>query len=69
MALILKGQNFLGTPPFILPYISLARTMSHDHLKLQYGKVGILVGHFVDQNNIWVKLMKKKGRIDIGWDN
>lgn len=63
MALILKGQNFLGTPPFILPYISLARTMSHDHLKFQYGKVGILI---VDQNNIWVKLMKKKGRIDIG---
>jgi len=62
---ISRRQHFLGIPPYISSCVSLARTMSHDHLKLQYEKVGILVGHFVDQN-IWVKVMRKKGRTDTG---
>lgn len=55
----------LGIPPYSSPPILLARTMSHDHLKLQYEKVGVFFGRFVDQN-IWVKLLRKKGRTDIG---
>lgn len=39
---------------------------SHDHLRLQSEKVGVLVGHLGDWNNIWVKLTGKKDRTDIG---
>ena len=29
------------------------------------GKGGIVVGHFVDENNIWIIFMSKKDRTDI----
>lgn len=57
-----EGNAFLEFP--LIFHLVSWQELSHDQLKLQW-EVGVLVGPFVDQN-IWVKLIRRKGRTDIG---